>query len=124
MLLRCGGVRFGLALCAFILTATLAPAAGAAPVSFNKATDLVVFGRVTTLSYEVLDEFGINSAIVARLTITRVVRGRPPSSVLTIKYITHSDLVADREFQFHLRRSKEGTWLVCNDGGGPGYICR
>ena len=117
-------MRFGLALGAFILAATLGPAAGAAPVSFNKATDLVVFGRVTTLSYEVLDEFGINTAITARLTIKRVVRERPPSSVLTIKYIGHSALVADREFRFHLRPSKEGTWLVCNDRGGPGYICR
>ena len=108
----------------FILAAALAPDAGAAPVSFNKATDLVVFGRVTTLSYEVLDEFGMNSAIVARLTITRVVRGRPPSSVLTIKYVGHSALVADHEFRFHLRPSKEGTWLVCNDSGGIGYICR
>ena len=117
-------MRFVLALCTSFLAATFAPVARSAPITPNKATDLVVFGRVTTLNYEVLDDLGMSTAITAQLTITRVVRGRPPSSVLTIKYIAHSDRVPDREFRFHLRRSKQGIWLACKDSVGVGYVCR
>jgi hypothetical protein len=103
---------------------TLPLVASAARDSSIQADDLVVFGRVQGLNYESLDEFSMDAQITARLTITRVVRGRPPSSVLTIKYIAHTDYAQDRIFRFHLRRSQEGGWLACSDDGGRGYICR
>jgi len=116
-------VRFVLALGAFVMATTLSPVAVARDSS-GQADDLVVFGRVKGLNYESLDEFSIDARITARLTITRVVRGRPPSSVLTIKYIAHTDYAQDRTFRFHLRRSQEGVWLACSDGVGRGYVCR
>jgi hypothetical protein len=106
------------------LATTLPPVAGVARGSSIQADDLVVFGRVKGLNYESLDEFSMDAQITARLTITRVVRGRPPSPVLTIKYIAHTDYAKDRIFRFHLRRSQEGGWPACSDDGGLGYICR
>jgi hypothetical protein len=100
------------------------PVVGAARDSVTRADDLVVFGRVKGLNYESLDEFSMDAQITARLTVTRVVRGHPPSSVLTIKYIAHTDYAQDRTFRFHLRRSQKGVWLACSDDGGRGYICR
>ena len=117
-------VRFALTLFAFVLTATLAPVAGSARDSRIRADDLIVFGQAKGLKYQALDEYGLDGQFTAQLTITRVVHGRPPSSVLTIKYIAHTDLDEDRALRFHLRRSKDQIWLVCNDGGGRGYICR
>lgn len=113
-----------MALCSFVLATTLPPVAGVARDSSIQADDLIVFGRVKGLSYGSLDEFSMDAQITARLTITRVVRGRPSSSVLTIKYIAHTDYAQDRIFRFHLRRSREGAWLACSDDGGRGYICR
>jgi hypothetical protein len=121
---RLARVRIALTLSTFVLAATLAPAAGSARDSSIRANDLVVFGKAKSLKYQALDEFGLNGQITARLTIIRVVHGRPPSPVLTIKYIAHSDLNEDRALRFHLRRSKDQIWLVCNEGGGRGYICR
>ena len=89
-----------------------------------ETNDLVVFGHVETLDYEPIDELAMNARITARLTITRVVSGRPPSAVLTIKYIAHSDLARDRDFRFRLQRSEDGGWVACNDEGARGYICR
>jgi len=117
-------VRFALAFCSFAVATALPPVASAAPDSIIRADDLVVFGRVKGLNYESLDEFSMNAQITARLTITRVVRGRPPSSVLTIKYIAHTDYARDRTFRFHLRRSRDGVWLACSEDGARGYICR
>jgi hypothetical protein len=116
-------VRFALAFCSFVLAATFPPVVGAARESSIRTDDLVVFGRVKGLDYESLDEFSMNAQITARLTITRVIRGRPPSPVLTIKYIAHTDYAKDRIFRFHLRRSQE-VWLACSDGQGRGYVCR
>lgn len=117
-------MRFALVPYLFFVAMTLPPTIGFARDSSIRTEDLVVWGRVKSLDYEALDEFGFNGQITARLTITRVVRGRPPSSVLTIKYIAHTNYVEDRAFRFHLRRSKDGAWLACSDGGGRGYVCR
>jgi hypothetical protein len=114
-------VRLSLALSTFALTAALASGAGSARIARD---DLVVEGRVKTLQYEALDEFGLNGQMTARLTITRVVRGRPPSAVLTIRYIEHSYLPEDSELHFHLRPTKSGIWLVCSQGKGRGYVCQ
>ena len=90
----------------------------------RSSTDLVVIGHVQTLGVEPYpgDDLGMNAIITGRLSITRLISGRPPSSVLTVKYIAHMDRPTG-EMRLHLRRSNEGIWLVCNDGKGRGYIC-
>lgn len=86
--------------------------------------DLIVMGYASTRSYEALDEFGMSGAMTAKLRILKVLRGRAPSRIVTIRYIAHMDLPKDRALRFHLRRSSSGTWLVCKQGGGQGYICK
>ncbi|MEG3179322.1 hypothetical protein [Sphingomonas sp. LT1P40] len=87
------------------------------------AGDLVVFGKLDQQEYsESLDELGLNGLITARLRITRVVSGRPPSELLRIQYIAHTYRSQGRAFLFHLRRSDDGTYLVCGEGG-RGFIC-
>lgn len=92
---------------------------------FDANTDIIVFGTVDTLRYESFDDdLTMDGQFTARLTITRVVKGRPPSSTLTIKYIAHTDRPADYVGRYHLRRSKNGIWLACKGRGGRGYICQ
>jgi hypothetical protein len=109
--------------CGIVLLALPGLSAACAHIPDARSDDLVVFGRVKSLGYEPLDELGINGQITAQLTIMRVISGRPPTRVLTIRYIDHTDLMGDREFRFHLRRSPEGVWLACADGAGRGYAC-
>ena len=112
--------KVAFALGMFALITVLVPGAGFARIARN---DLVVVGRVKTVDYAALDDFGLNGQMTARLTITRTLRGRPPSSQLTIQYIAHSYLPEDSELRFHLRSTKNGIWLVCREGKGRGYIC-
>lgn len=114
-------MRFS-ALGPFILAAAMAPVETCASVGRDQSGDLIVYGRVKDLEHEVLDEFGMNVAVTAALTITRVVSGSPPSRRLTIKYITHSGIPPGRPVRLRLRHSKDGYWLVCA-AGGRGYRC-
>lgn len=88
-----------------------------------ETNDLVVLGRVERIAYEPLDELSTDGLFTARLTLTRVIRGRPPSSVMTIRYVAHTDLVSDRDFRFRLHRSAGGDWLVCAKPGERGFAC-
>ena len=109
---------------AFTVAAALTASSGCVHNADVPNADLVVIGHVSTLGYEPLDELGMSGVTTARLTINRVLKGRAPSPVLTIKYIAHSDLPADLEIRFHLRRSKDGIYLVCRDPRvGRGFIC-
>ena len=112
------------ALIAFIVAATLAAVAGPTLASSKHAHDLIVYGHVENQNHDFLDDLGLDVLITARLTITRSVKGQAPSSVLTIKYIAHSDLDENRDFRLHLRPGDDQAWLVCNDHGGRGYVCR
>src|SRR5215204_4568995 len=103
---------------AFTLAAALAALSSCAHNTDVPNTDLVVFRQVRTFGYEPLDDFGMSGVMRGRLTITRVLRGRPPSPVLTIKYIAHTDLAPDEDFRFHLRRAEDGIYIACR--GGPG----
>jgi hypothetical protein len=94
------------------------------PASPVRDGDLVVMGYARTRAYEVLDEYGMSTAITADLRVSRVIRGRAPSRILTIRYIAHGNLRDDLELRFHLRPTPAGTWLVCKQGDGQGYICR
>jgi len=110
------------AACALLPSASL----GAAPQNTSiRQGDLVVLGYVSPRSYEALDEFGMSAMITAELRISKVLRGRPPSRALKIRYIARMDLPEDSELRFHLRRSPSGSaWIVCKQGGGQGYICK
>lgn len=88
-----------------------------------ETNDLVVLGRVERIAYEPLDELNIDGIFTARLTITRVIRGRPPSSVMTIRYVAHTDLVSDRDSRFRLHRSAGGDWLACAKPDERGFHC-
>lgn len=116
-------MKIALALCTLVLATSVSQEAGSTRRPSALADDLVIFGRVKSLKDEAIDDLSMDTLITARLTITRVVRGHPPASVLTIKYVAHTDFVEDREFRFHLRRSKDGIWLACGDGS-RGYLCR
>jgi len=54
---------------------------------------------------------------------SRAERGHPPSSVLTIRYIAHTDFAKDYEFGFRVRPDSNGKYLVCSEDGGRGYVC-
>ena len=111
--------------CAFALAAALTISSSCAHHVAVPSSDLIVSGRVRTLTYDPLDEFGMSGVMTARLTITRVLKGRAPSPVLTIKYIAHTDLPADQDLRLRLRRANDGIYLVCKDERAVnGYICR
>lgn len=111
-----------------LLVAALASGTDATADSASKADtqmeDLVVLGQADkSLAYEVLDEFGLNVRITARFRVARVIEGRLNPGTIKIRYIAHSDMPTDRELKLRLRRSEDGIYLVCSEGGGRGYIC-
>ena len=66
---------FGLALPATGCAKTYAPFAGTAQISNVRSDDLLVIGRIENLNSESLDDFGMSLRVMARLSITHVVRG-------------------------------------------------
>jgi hypothetical protein len=106
------------------VTVMLSVVVGCVHTADVSTNDLVAVGTVETMHYEPLGDLGANGVFTARLSISRVINGRAPASVLRIKYIAHTNLAQNREFQFHLRRSTEGVWLACNHGAeSRGYNC-
>ena len=116
------GVGHAVALLGLILSFGAASASADAEKVERPAEYLVVFGKVKTLDTEVLDDLGLNVRITARLRITRVVSGHPPSSTVKILYIAHMSMPKNEEVRLRLRRSDNGLYLVCSEGG-RGYIC-
>lgn len=98
---------------------------GAAPQDTRiRQGDLVVLGYARSRGYEPLDELAMSGMITAELRISKVLRGRPSSRTLTIRYIAHMNLPRNSELRFHLRRdASNNSWMVCKQGGGQGYIC-
>mgnify|MGYP005830563671 CR=1 FL=1 len=90
--------------------------------SDTHASDLVAVGLLKNRGYEALDEYGLNGRFTAELHVSRVISGSVSSRLLTVRYIAHDSLPEDRELRFHLRRSSDGAYLVCRDGG-RGYTC-
>jgi hypothetical protein len=107
-----------------ILAATLVQVAACAHTAPTGAGDIVVAGYVEGVSDEVLDELGMNVLFTGRLRVTRVLRGTPPSSPLTIRYIAHTPYASDRVLKLRLRPWGDDAWVVCQPPGGRGYICR
>lgn len=106
-----------------IIAAAVLPATVSAD-KFNAATDVIVFGRVETSKCAALgDGLVLDGEFTARLTIARIIRGRPPSTVLTIRYIAHTERHATHVSRYHLRRSTDGVWLACRQKRELGYIC-
>lgn len=106
-----------------LLAAILVKTTACAHLTPTEAIDLLVLGHVETFNSEGWDEWGLNGEFSGRLRVTRVLRGVPPSSLLPIRYIAHDSYASDRELELHLQRAGDGTWHVCSDGRGRGYIC-
>src|SRR3712207_4554877 len=90
-----------------VAAGTLLQVAACAHTSPTEATDLVGIGYAETLDTQVMDALGLDVRFTARLRVTRVLRGMPPSSLLTIRYIAHTSRASDRESEFHLRRAAD-----------------
>jgi integration host factor subunit beta len=88
--------------------------------------DLEVVGRVRNLHYEPIhdpDDLLGHGWITARVRISRVVRGRSPSRLITVRYIAHSFRYGGRPVRLRLRADGSGTYTVCAEPGGEGLIC-
>jgi integration host factor subunit beta len=89
--------------------------------------DLEVVGRLLrNVGYESIDDpddlLG-HGWITAHFRITRAVHGRPPSRLITIRYLAHSYRPANSTMQLRLRADVNGTYTVCAEPGGEGLVC-
>lgn len=117
-------MRLLLHLLATVLAPAMIPSSGLDCDANCKASDLSVLGKLESQEYiGSLDDFGLNGVITARLRISRTLSGRAPATVVKVRYIAHGYLSEDSELRFHLRRSDDGEYLVCSDGG-RGFVCR
>jgi integration host factor subunit beta len=85
-----------------------------------------VVGRIRNLNYEAIDDpediLG-HGWITARLRISRVLRGRPSSRLITIRYIAHTYRSERSALRLRLRANADGTYTVCAEPGGEGLVC-
>ena len=89
--------------------------------------DLEVFGRLQQnlecQPIEDPDDILGHCWITARFRISRVVRGRAPSRLITIRYLAHTYRVEGRLIRLKLRANASGTNTVCAVPGGEGLRC-
>jgi hypothetical protein len=97
-----------------------------AGVRFQPPPDLEVVGRLKNFDYEAIDDpedlLG-HGWITARLRILRVVRGRSPSRLITIRYLAHTYRNESSPVRLRLRGNANGTYTVCATSGGDGLVC-
>ena len=88
--------------------------------------DLEVVGRLQNLDYAAVDDpedlLG-HGWITARLHISRVVRGRSPSRLITIRYLVHTYRNESSPVRLRLQANANGTYTVCATPGGDGLVC-
>lgn len=88
--------------------------------------DLEVVGRLKNLDYESIDDpddlLG-HGWITARLRISRVLRGRAKSRLITVRYLAHTYRTEDSPVRLRLRANSNGTYTVCAEPGGNGLVC-
>lgn len=87
-----------------------------------QSTDVIVMGDLETLSTESMDELGSDVQITAHLKINKVLEGKIAERSVTIRYIAHTEWPKRNKIRFRLRKSSDGTYLVCSSGG-RGYVC-
>ena len=89
--------------------------------------DLEVFGRLQkNLECQLIedpDDILGHCWVTARFRISRVIRGRAPSLLITIRYLAHTYRLEDRLIRLRLRANSSGTYIVCAEPGGEGLRC-
>lgn len=88
--------------------------------------DLEVVGRLRNIDYQTIaePEDGIGHGwITAEFRISRVMRGRAPSRLITIRYLAHTYRREDLPIRLRLKANRNGTYTVCAEPGGEGLIC-
>ena len=98
-----------------------------ATVRAQPPPDLEVVGRLLrNLDYESIsdpnDLLG-HGWVTARLRISRVLRGRTSSRVITIRYLAHTYRAEHSSMRLRLRANANGIYTVCAEPGGIGLIC-
>lgn len=88
--------------------------------------DLEVVGRLKNLSYDPLDDpddlLG-HGWVTARLHITRVLRGRLASRLITVRYLAHTYRTETSAVRLRLRAGADGTYTVCAEPSDNGLRC-
>lgn len=88
--------------------------------------DLEVEGRLQNLDYAAIDDpedlLG-HGWITARLRISRVVKGRSASRLITIRYLAHTYRNESSPVRLRLRANANGTYTVCATPDGDGLVC-
>ena len=88
--------------------------------------DLEVIGQLKNLDYESIDDpddlLG-HGWVTARLSISRVLRGRSASRLITVRYLAHTYRAEGSPVRLRLRENANGTYTVCAEPGGNGLIC-
>lgn len=106
----------------WLIVATQSPASVQSP----PPPDLEVVGRLKNLDYQLADDpkdiLG-HGWITAQLRISRVLRGRSPSSLITIRYLAHTYRNESSPVRLDLRANANGTYTVCAPPGGDGALC-
>lgn len=105
-----------------MVLATTGPAAQPQP-----PPDLEVVGQIVrNLDYEGTDDpddlIG-HGWITAHFQITQTLRGRPPSRLITIRYLSHTYRRAHATIRLKLRANANGTHTVCAEPGGFRLVC-
>ena len=107
----------------WLLVAGQSPAIPAPP----PPPDLEVVGRLRNLRWEHVDDpedlLGHGWA-TAEFRISRVLRGRAPSRLITIRYFGHTYLTDRHPIRLRLRANGNGIYLVCARPGREGVVCR
>ena len=80
-----------------------------------QCSDLVVIGRFQNLEYEHVDlEDDIlgHGWVTARVTVRRVLAGRPEARVVPVRYFAHSYFRRDRDFMLVIQRAGTAGNLI------------
>jgi integration host factor subunit beta len=87
---------------------------------------LEAVGRLRNLHYESIydpeDILG-HGWITAQFRISRVLRGRPTSRLITIRYLAHTYRSERSPIRLRLRANPNGAYTVCAEPGGDGLVC-
>lgn len=88
--------------------------------------DLEVVGRLRNIHYEPIDDpediLG-HGSITAKFRISRVLRGRASSRLITVRYLAHAYRSERSPIRLRLRAEANGTYTVCAEPGGEGLVC-
>lgn len=94
-------------------------------MSSGSPDEVIVQGRLENLGYEPLDvpdDLIGHGIITANLHISRVLRGRVAAPVITVRYIEHGYLQSGPTFRYRLKKTRDGSYLICASGG-TGFRC-